>query len=114
MKIICLSTNVELALIRSSLLRARGMDIDFPQSKQEAMTLIETGRYDVALLCHSLSLQSADEFAEAFRPHHPGKCLIAIMGTPWERPRMKADVYICGIDGPERLLEAVRTCEVDA
>jgi hypothetical protein len=51
---LCLSTNVELALLRSSLLRARGMDVDFPQSKQEAITLIETGRYDMALLCHSL------------------------------------------------------------
>ena len=49
-----LSTNVELALLRSALLSARGMDVDFPQSKQEAITLIETGRYDMALLCHSL------------------------------------------------------------
>ena len=114
MKVLCLSKNLELALLRCSLLRSRGMEVDLPQSKQEALKLIETGSYDVAIICHSLSGRSADEFAEAFRTHNPGKCLIAITQTPWERPRIKADVYISGIDGPERLVEAVRTCEVEA
>ena len=114
MKVLCLSANLELALLRCAMLKAQGMEVDFPQSKQEALTLIDTGRYDVAIVCHSISGRSADQFAQAFRKHNSGKCLIAITKTPWERPRIKADVYISGIDGPERLVEAVRTCEVDA
>jgi DNA-binding response OmpR family regulator len=114
MKIICLSTNLELALLRSALLRSQGIEVDFPQSKKETIKLIETETYDAAVVCHSLSNETAEEFAQEFRTHHPGKCLICLTRTPWERPRIKADVFISGIDGPEPLLEAIRTCAVDA
>ena len=114
MKILCLSTNLELALLRSALLRSKGIEVDFPKSKQEAIKLIEKDTYDAAVFCHSLSNGTAEEFAKAFRTHQSGKCLISLTKTPWERPRIKADVYISGIDGPERLIEAIRTCEVDA
>lgn len=114
MKILCLSTNLELALLRSALLRSQGIEVDFPQSSPETINLIETGTYDAALVCHSLPNGTAEEFAQAFRTHQPGKCLICLTKTPWERPRIKADVYISGIDGPEPLLEAIRTCAVDA
>jgi len=50
MKVLCLSTNLELALLRSALLRSKGIEVDFPQSKQETLKLIETATYDAALL----------------------------------------------------------------
>ena len=112
MKVLCLSSNPELALLRSTLLRSEGMDVDYPQSREEAKRLIESGQYDVAIICHSLAAASAETFCQAFRAHNPGKCLIYIMKTPWQRPQIKADIYVSGIDGPERLVEAVRTCEV--
>ena len=90
------------------------MAVDHPRSKQEAKNLIEAGHYYVGVSCHSLSQHSAEELIESFRTHNLGKCIIYITKTPWDRPRIKAEVFISGIDGPERLIEAVRTCEVAA
>jgi len=114
MKVLCLSSNTELALLRSTLLRSVGIEVDYPRSRKQAQSLMESGQYDAALICHSLSQVSAEELSQAFRAQNPGKCLIYITKTPWERPQIKADIYIAGIDGPERLIEVLRGCDVNS
>lgn len=112
MRVICFSVNAELSLLRRSVLEANNILVDSPESAEEAdMRLLEDNSYDVALLCHSLPLEMAKQLVTAFRRRNPAGCLIYITKTPWEKPPVKVDLFVAGIDGPDSLVHAVLGCK---
>ena len=52
MRVLCLSANLELALLRSAVLAMHGIQVDVARSKKEAERLLEENTYDAGLLCH--------------------------------------------------------------
>lgn len=111
MRVLCLSANLELALLRKAVLAIHGVEVDVARSKKEAEILLREHNYDAALHCYSISEKSAHNLASMFRENNPGRCLIYVAQSPWRGSPVKVDVSVCAIDGPEPLVEAVLSCK---
>lgn len=111
MRVLCLSANLELALLRCAVLAVHGMHADVARSKKEAERLLEENSYDAALLCHSISEKTAKQLVAIFRERNPDQCVIFVSHSPWQQSPVKADATVCSIDGPEPLLECLLSCK---
>lgn len=109
-RVLNLCANGELGLLRSTILRANGFEVDSPNSEQDILGAIEQRTYDVALICHSISPEAALKFANHFLKRHPDKWLIYVAKTPWEQSPINANVSVSAIDGPELLIRTLHDC----
>ena len=103
--ILSLSANPELGKLLAMVLRQAGYMVNWPDNKQEADKLLENESFDVLVIGHSISGQSARHFAEAFRTRNPQGKIVAI--TPSTYLMIKADKTVKALDGPEALLGAI-------
>ena len=71
----------ELALYRAEVLRHAGFDVRTPETKEEAMAIIERGNFDVAVLSYSLLSDTVQEMADHVREHCPNCPIVAIAET---------------------------------
>jgi DNA-binding response OmpR family regulator len=110
MKVLCLSANLELAALRLAVLAFHGDEVHVARSKKEAEQLLEANTYDASLLCHSISVKTAEQLVAIFRQRNPDRCVIFISHNPWQQSSVKANRSVCAIDGPEILVEAVLSC----
>jgi len=104
-RILALSANPELGKLRAMVLRQAGYDVIWPANKAETEALLAKQHFDVLLIGHTISGQSAREFAETFRARNPEGKLIVIMASSYIL--IKADKTVRAADGPEALLEAL-------
>ena len=111
MRVLCLSANLELALLRSAVLSLHGIQVDVARSKREAEQLLEENAYDAGLLCHSISEKTAERLTAIFRERNPHRCLIFVSRSPWQLTPVKCDASVCALDGPEALVELVLSCK---
>jgi DNA-binding NarL/FixJ family response regulator len=74
---------------------------------QDGLARIEGGDCGVLLLCYSLPLLSRKRLAETFRAKCPQGRIVTITNEKSE-PEF-ADLVNYGVDGPEALIEAMRT-----
>ena len=114
MRVLCLSANLELALLRRAVLALHGVEVDIARSKKEAEALLKRETYDAGLLCHTISEKTAKRLAELFREKNPGHCLIFLARSPWQESPVKADSSICMLDGPDSLIHTVLACRRSA
>jgi len=108
MKILILTTDQELALLRKRVLEAAGHDVTALSSEREAMEAAEKHvPFDVALLCHHLPTATARKIIRIFRDgKRPGK-VVFIAHIYGEWPEVEADRYVVGADGPDALVRIV-------
>lgn len=114
MRVLCLSANLELALLRQAVLALHGVEMDIARSVKETEALLEKQTYHAALLCHTISDKTAEKLAVLFRERHPGRCLIFLARSPWQESPVKADLSVCMLDGPASFIEAVLACGTSA
>jgi CheY-like chemotaxis protein len=108
MKILILTTDPELALLRQGVLQTAGHDVIAISSEREAMESAEKGaEFDVALLCHKLPDATSRKIIRMFRQSRPEGKLIYIAHIYGEWPEVEADRYVVGADGPEALLRII-------
>ncbi|HKT50569.1 MAG TPA: hypothetical protein VJV96_09735 [Candidatus Angelobacter sp.] len=101
---------MELARLRQAVLALHGVDVDIARSKKEAEALLEKP-YDAALLCHTISENTAQRLVALFRERNPGRCVIFLARSPWQESPVTADVTHCTLDGPDLLIDVVLTCQ---
>lgn len=106
-KVISVGTQPELLWLRDSVLRSAGFDVLTKIDTQEALAVIERGNCGVLLLCYSLPLPSRKRLAEAYRAQCPEGRIVTITNEKTE-PEF-ADSFVYGVEGPEALIEAVRS-----
>ena len=106
MRIVILSTDPELALLREHVLRHAGHETLVPVSDKEMnQTLDEAGdQYDVMLLCHRIPDGRARELIRRYVHKNPRGKVVAIVHLYGEWPQIEADRYVVGTDGPEALV----------
>ena len=108
MKILILTTDQELALLRQRILESAGHDVQSLCTEKEVLEAAEKQvPFDVALVCHRLPDATARKILRKFREDkRPGKIVYVshIYGV-W--PEVEADRYIVGADGPDALLKIV-------
>jgi CheY-like chemotaxis protein len=108
MKILILTTDQELALLRQRVLESAGHKVVSVVGERETVEAAETQiPFDVALLCHRMPDATARKIVRILRDdQRPGKVIyITHMYGVW--PEVEADRYIVGADGPDALLSIV-------
>ncbi len=108
MRILCLSADQEIAQLRCAVLTFAGFDCLYPKSKQEAVRKMQTDKFDVALVCHSLSTESAQALATRYKEHNPDGLLVYMPWGAWGKAPIEADLSIAGCQGPDVLTNAIR------
>jgi len=108
MKILILTTDQELALLRKHALESAGHDVLALSSEKEAVEAAEKHvPFDVALVCHRLPNSTARKIIRMFHDEkRPGK-VVYIAHIYGEWPEVEADRYIVGADGPDALIRIV-------
>jgi DNA-binding response OmpR family regulator len=104
-RILSLSANPEIGKLRAMVLRQAGYYLTWPSSKQETDRILQDESFEILLIGHTISGQSARNFAETFRVRNPNRKVIAIMATSYLT--VTPDKTVKAIDGPEALLEAI-------
>lgn len=86
-------------------LRQAGYMVNWPGNKEEADKLLENESFDILVIGHSISGQSARHFAEVFRARNLRGKIVAVTDASYLM--IKADKTVKALDGPEALLGAI-------
>jgi hypothetical protein len=92
-------------------LQLAGFEVIRPETKADCMAALASLPFACLLICHSISPDSAREITAEFKRRNPHGCLVAVLATPWARSAYSADFNISGTDGPDVLVETVRSCQ---
>jgi DNA-binding response OmpR family regulator len=109
-RVLCLSNDPELALLRCEVLRTRGMEVDYPRSQSEASAFLESYKYDVLLICHSVPTHSATLLRSHFLAANTNGCVVYVARSSSELAPISSDIRIVGLDGPCFLLPIASPC----
>jgi len=108
MKILILTTDPELSLLRKRVLEDAGHEVIALNTEKEALATAEDpARFDVALLCHRLPDATARKITRLYHQHHPEAKVVYVVHLYGEWPEVEADRYVVGADGPDALLRIV-------
>jgi DNA-binding response OmpR family regulator len=106
MRILILSNDAELVLLRQHALQHAGHQTVAPVSDkaiERAIDDTQPGSYDAALLCHRLPDGRARELIRRFKQKNGGGKIVAMVHLYGEWPQIEADRYVVGSDGPDAL-----------
>ena len=108
MKILILTTDQELALLRQNVLQSAGHEVLALSTEREALEAAEKQvPFDIALICHHLPNSTARKIIRIFRDGKRKGKVIFIAHIYGEWPEVEADRYVVGADGPEALLRVI-------
>ena len=108
MKILVLSSDPELALLRKRILETAGHEVVALTSEKEALKAAEEkAPFDLALVCHKLPDATARKFIRLFRQGRPEGKTVYVVHLYGEWPEVEADRYVVGADGPDALVRIV-------
>jgi DNA-binding response OmpR family regulator len=108
MKILVLTTDQELALLRQRALESAGHEVLNFCSENEAVAAAEKQvPFDVALICHRLPDFTARKIIRIFRDQKRTGKVVYIARIYGEWPEVEADRYVVGSDGPDALIRVV-------
>jgi CheY-like chemotaxis protein len=107
MRILILSSDQEVALLRQRVLESAGHEVSVIVGEKEMVEGAESQPFDVVLLCHRMPDGLARKIIRILRDgKRPGKVIyIAHIYGVW--PEVEADRYVVGADGPDALLRIV-------
>ncbi len=108
LRILSLSSDRELALLRKRILEHAGHDVVAPAAEKEAEEAAAEGnRFDAAIVCYRMWPGSARRLIRMFRENNPGGKLIIMVRMYGEVPDLEGDRYVVGADGPDTLLNVI-------
>ena len=110
MKILVLSADPELALLRQYALRQAGHNTVAAASDKDIERRfgdMADDDFDVALMCHRIPDGRARELIRRFHQKNPRGKIVAVVHMYGEWPQIEADRYVVGTDGPEALTQVV-------
>ena len=109
MKLLSLSTDPELSLLRKQLLEMAGHEVLALSTEKEALEEVAgTTKFDVVLVCHRLPDATARKTIRLLRDHHPEAKIVYVVHLYGEWPEVEADRYVVGADGPDALLRVIK------
>jgi CheY-like chemotaxis protein len=108
MKILSLSTDPELSLLRKRVLETAGHDVVVLSTEKEALEEAAAPKQvDVALICHRLPDATARKAIRLLRQGRPQAKVVYVVHLYGEWPEVEADRYVVGADGPDALLRVI-------
>ena len=108
MKILSLSTDPELSLLRKRVLETAGHDVVALSTEKEVLEeAVEPKQVDVVLICHRLPDATARKAIRLLRNSRPQAKVVYVVHLYGEWPEVEADRYVVGADGPDALLRII-------
>ncbi|MDR3748412.1 MAG: hypothetical protein P4M04_09705 [Acidobacteriota bacterium] len=108
MRIVILTTDPELSLLRKRVLEDAGHEVIALNTEKDALaTADDPKRFDVALLCHRLPDATARKITRLYHERHPEAKVVYVVHLYGEWPEVEADRYVVGADGPDALVRVV-------
>jgi PleD family two-component response regulator len=98
----------ELALYRAEVLKHLGFQVSIPQSKEEALDIIRSDGFDVAVLSYTLPSTVVQEIADEVREHCPDCRIVSIAETSRFDRRIAPDAVALAEEGPPALVAAIQ------
>jgi CheY-like chemotaxis protein len=111
MTVLMLGKHLELGLYRVEYLRSRGYTVIFPPSRKEAVAAAKAGTYDLVVMSYSLSHETVTELRELIDQSRPKCPIIALTEQRWHDGKIKSNKVVLISEGPEALLEAIKSFE---
>jgi CheY-like chemotaxis protein len=108
MKILILTTDQELAMLRQRVLETAGHQVIALSTEREALEAAEKQvPFDVALMCHRLPDSTARKIIRIFKDTKRQGKIVYVVHIYGEWPEVEADRYVVGADGPDALVRVV-------
>jgi DNA-binding response OmpR family regulator len=107
--LLLLSVDLETALLRAHVLRSGGFEVMLPRGTKDAIDLLRKKKFDAVVISYSMSNENVSEMTELFRENDPNSPIIAVTKGRWADLKTYVDASVNGEDGPEALIDAVRT-----
>jgi CheY-like chemotaxis protein len=105
LRILCLSADKELTLLRKRVLESAGHDVIAPLSDKEALdAAVRRNRFDVAIICYRMWTGMTRHLMRVFRENNPEGKFVVVARIYGEVPEIEGDRYVVGADGPDALL----------
>lgn len=111
MTVLMLGRNIELALYRAEVLQNAGHTVTIPKNRIEALEIINSSAFDVAIISYTLSSKSVEELTELLRQKAPQTAIISIAAEGWEDRLIEPDETVLANDGPHALVAALQRIE---
>ncbi len=108
MKILILTTDQELALLRQRVLEDAGHEVTPKVTEKDVLEAADKNvPFDVALVCHHLPTPPRERSSASFTTANVRARSIFISHIYGEWPEVEADRYVVGADGPDALIKIV-------
>jgi CheY-like chemotaxis protein len=108
MKILSLSNDPELSLLRKRVLETAGHDVVALNTDKEALEeSAGSKQVDVILICHRLPDATARKAIRLLRESRPQAKVVYVVHLYGEWPDVEADRYVVGADGPDALVRVI-------
>jgi CheY-like chemotaxis protein len=105
LRILSLSADQELTLLRKRVLESAGHEVVAPLSDKEALDAASgKNRFDVAIVCYRMWTGKSRQVMRIFRKNNPEGRFIVMARMYGENPELEGDRYVVGADGPDALL----------
>lgn len=106
LRVLLLSRDRELGLLRKRVLEQSGCEVFFPENKDEALEAFHAA-LDVMVVAHTISRESGAHYSQIFRAKNPNGRMIYVCQSTIEHPPEWADETVLGLSGPEDMVAAV-------
>ena len=108
LRILCLSADKELTLLRKRILESAGHQVSAPLSEKEALDGASgKNRFDVAIVCYRMWPGTTRRVMRIFRENNPHGKFVVVARIYGEVPEIEGDRYVVGADGPDALLRVL-------
>ncbi len=108
LRILSLSADQELALLRKRVLESAGHETVSPRNEKEALEAVSMkNRFDVAIVCYRMWTGSSRRLMRVFRKNNPTGKFLVMVRLYGEVPEVEGDRYVVGTDGPDALLTVI-------
>ena len=107
-RILNLSAEPDLALLRKHVLEGAGHEVVAPLSEKDALRAAsEENRFDVAIVCYHMWPGKSRQIMRTFREHNRTGKFLVMVRMYGEVPELEGDRYVAASDGPGVLLSVL-------
>ena len=92
---------------RKRVMEGFGFEVQAGTTQEHALELINSERFEILVLGHTLSSPECTELARAFRQRRPGGRVIEIARDDSAQPLNNPDAIVVGMDGPAALKKTI-------
>jgi CheY-like chemotaxis protein len=107
-RVLLASTSRELNALRGYILEREEVAVCYAGSLGECSALLATNEFDILVLCHSFSVNDANELVDLYRRRNPDGYVVLVNADPWQEPQTSCDVWVSANEPPDSLMRAIQ------